>query len=266
MNRAEWRFMVSIFIFLVLAGGISGPPTVSAEKTLYFSGYKWIVKSSGTQKIGPGPNYFSDSTQNVWVDNDGLHLKITYRNGKWNCAEVYTDAPLSYGKYTFYVIGRVDQLDKNVVFAMFNYLDSAPNETNELDIEISRWGVNNNQNAQFVVQPYYKQGNMRRFDMKLNGTYTTHSFEWKKTSVLFQSLHGHYSSPPSQNYVINQWTYKGSDIPKQSERVHINLWLMKGMSPSNGREVEIVIKMFKFSKANQSTCFNTSCSWPKNLF
>src|SRR5207247_1216386 len=32
-----------------------------------FSGYNWWVKSS-TSQVGPGPNYFSNSTNNVWLD------------------------------------------------------------------------------------------------------------------------------------------------------------------------------------------------------
>lgn len=30
-----------------------------------FAGYQWFVKSSATP-VGPGPNYFSDTTNNVW--------------------------------------------------------------------------------------------------------------------------------------------------------------------------------------------------------
>src|SRR2546422_5119806 len=34
---------------------------------LGFSGYDWWVKTR-TGLVGPGPNYFSDSTNNVWLD------------------------------------------------------------------------------------------------------------------------------------------------------------------------------------------------------
>jgi hypothetical protein len=35
---------------------------------------------SSTGQVGPGPNYFSDSTNNVWLDGMGqLRLRITNR-------------------------------------------------------------------------------------------------------------------------------------------------------------------------------------------
>lgn len=36
-------------------------------RTLAWSGRSWLVKASSTP-VGPGPNLFSDSTDNVWVD------------------------------------------------------------------------------------------------------------------------------------------------------------------------------------------------------
>lgn len=37
------------------------------SRLIGFGGYDWCVKRSN-RKVGPGPNYFSDSTNNVWVD------------------------------------------------------------------------------------------------------------------------------------------------------------------------------------------------------
>ena len=55
---------------------------------LSFSGYDWWVKTSAGL-VGPGPNYFSDSTDNVWLDGQGqLHLRITNRSNQWQCAEI----------------------------------------------------------------------------------------------------------------------------------------------------------------------------------
>ena len=57
-----------------------------------FSGYDWWVKTS-SGLVGPGPNYFSDSTNNVWLDAQGrLHLRITNRSNQWQCAELVTRA------------------------------------------------------------------------------------------------------------------------------------------------------------------------------
>src|SRR5262245_44168916 len=83
----------------------------AATRTLSFSGYTWNVKSSGKSKVGPGPNYFSDSTSNVWVDAQGrLHLKITVSRNKWSCAEVVSQLSFGYGTYRFYLDSAVDSL------------------------------------------------------------------------------------------------------------------------------------------------------------
>ena len=223
-------------------------------RTVQFSGYTWIVKSSESPQ-GPGPNYWSDSKENVWVDDQGrLHLKITERNGKWYCAEVYTEESFGHGEYTFYMASRIDQLDKNVVCGLFTYLD----DNHEIDIEFSRWGDAKAANAQYVVQPWSRPGNIKRFNIALNGDYSTHRFIWRNNRVDFRSLHGrydlHYDFPPSSDYIISQWTYTGSDIPAPStEKVHINLWLMNGQPPSDGQKVEVVIEKVEFKSATTVT-------------
>ena len=91
---------------------VMGPPTLPANVTaqaiasatvervdpsvrwISFSGYDWWVKTS-FGLVGPGPNYFSDSTNNVWLDAQGrLHLRITNRSNQWQCAEVGHPADL----------------------------------------------------------------------------------------------------------------------------------------------------------------------------
>lgn len=67
---------------ITLAGKPSPP-----RAPIGFAGYTWAVKSSAG-KVGPGPNYFSSSTSNVWVDGAGLHLKITKAKARWYSAEV----------------------------------------------------------------------------------------------------------------------------------------------------------------------------------
>ena len=133
-------------------------------RTITFSGYDWNVKSCETL-AGPGPNYFSDREEDVWVDEDGqLHLKITKRNGRWYCTEVFTEASLGYGKYIFYVASRVDQLDKNIVLGLFTWDDTAPEHNcREIDIEFAKWGKETNDNAQYVVQPWDSPENIHTF-------------------------------------------------------------------------------------------------------
>ena len=226
------HFYISILVMLIY-GKIAG------GRIITFAGREWTVRSGYG---GPGPNHWSNSEENVWIDENGwLHLKIRYENGTWYCSEVSSVQPTQYGTHRFYVIGRLDLFDRNVVFALFLYA----NDTTEVDIEFSRWGNEWSWfNSQYVVQPWYHTGNVERFWMSLNGTYTTHYINWQPDSIRFESIHGHYEEPPSWWYLIHSWLYTGADIPQENESLYvcINLWLCNGTPPSNGEEVEVVIE------------------------
>ena len=215
------------------------------NRIISFSGYNWIVKQCEAT-IGPGPNYFSDDTSDVWVDeNDELHMKITSRSGKWYCSEVIADTSLGYGKYVFYVKSRVDSLDQNAILGLFTWDECAPPEPpynyREIDIEFSRWGeAQSDTNAQYVIQPWDTPGNRHKFTID-SDTCTTHMFEWREDYIEFQSYYG-CSSIPSPDDLIESWTYTGSDIPTPGkENPRINLWLFNGMPPSDDEDIEIII-------------------------
>ena len=248
-ENINWNFGQAVNIDYNVMTWDDDVPNEDVSKEINFSGYNWKVKASESSKVGPGVNYFSDSEENVWVDNDGLHLKITNRDGKWYCAEVFTERTLGYGKYIFYVVARIDTLNENVVLGLFTYdYDYSP-YYREIDIEFARWGDPSGQNSQYVIQPWDVSGNRYQFNTSLNGTWTTHLFDWNPDSIFFQSLHDHIDMPTTinPNYVINSWTYSGNYIPESgNEKVRINLWLFNGVAPSDGKEIEVVIKEFHF--------------------
>ncbi len=218
----------------------------SAQRTISFSGLTWNVKKSDIP-AGPGPNYFSDQEQDLWVDQDGrLHMKIVNRDGRWYSTEVYTQAPLEHGTYTFTLASPVDQLDPNVVLGLFTWDNAAPQYNfREIDIEFSRWGDVGALNSQYVVQPWDHPGNMHRFNTILDGTYSTHRFSWASGSVQFSSFQG---KSPNLGNLIDEWSYTGPDIPPSGEgNARINLWLMNGLAPSDGQEVEVIIDAFQYS-------------------
>ncbi len=230
------KLLPPLILFFILLFILPSVPIASAEKTIEFSGYKWYVKESDAP-VGPGPNYFSG--ENVFVDEEGLHLKITFDLLKlklgWCCAEVFCTEKLGYGTYIFHTNSMIDELDKNVVLGLFVY----ENDEEEIDIEFSRWGVENNTNAQYVVQPWNHSGNVHRFDIELTGDKEScHMFTWKRDCILFES---------SFLNSTEIWNYTGKDIPLcDNERPHINLWLYQGMMPSDLKEVEVVITKFEF--------------------
>lgn len=210
----------------------------NSDRMIKFSGYDWVVRTSEDGKKGPGPNYFSDSEDNVWVDEQGrLHLKIVKKDGKWLCSGVTLRRSMGYNKYVFYVGSRVDNLDINVVGGLFTYM----NDEEEIDIEFSKWSQINNQDSQFAVQPSHNPGNKTRFNLNLDSEFSTHFFDWKQHRIEFASYRGHTLNPDISD-VISEWTYSGKDIPPDSdEQLKINLWLFRGKPPTDGKEAEMII-------------------------
>jgi hypothetical protein len=188
---------------------------------------------------GPGPNYFSDNRENVWLDENGrLHLRITQREDKWYCASVTLLETIGQGRYVFFVDSRIDLLDKNVVGGLFSY----QSDTEEIDIEFSRWGVEAAKNGHFSVQPSTILGNTKSFDIKLSASQTTHWFNWKSKRIDFASFTGHSTVLPAARKILHRWSYRGANIPKPyGEMLKINLWLFLGRAPSDLREAEMII-------------------------
>ena len=232
---------------------------ISSFSKLYFSGYSWYLKSSPEVRKGPSYNYWSDSDENIWVDEKGLHLKITEKDGTWYCSEIYSEDSLGYGKYIFYLDGRPDLFDKNVVLGLFTYYDNPEDldKNNEIDIEFSKWGSSLPnllaRNSQFVIHPA-KKNTVYRYKMILNGNYSVHYFDWQKNFIEFKSVHGHNENINDIGFIISNKKYYGKNIPvpNTETKVRINLWLYdtnqdkKGDSPFDGEESEIIIKAFRF--------------------
>src|SRR6056297_2921238 len=114
-SRTTRLFVFYIIQFLIVLSS-SG---LLFARTIEFSGIQWHVKNRYTY---PGLNIWSDSPDNVWVDELGmLHLKITNINGKWACSEVWTNESFGHGEYIFHLAGSVNDLDKNIVAGLFLY-------------------------------------------------------------------------------------------------------------------------------------------------
>lgn len=227
-----------------------GGNVVEAARLITFAGYQWQVKSHPTA-LGPGPNLFSDSTRNVWVDSAGrLHLRITRTAGRWHCAEVINTASLAYGTYRWVLDSPVDNLDPNVVLGLFTWNDDPAYHHRELDIEFARWGQPYIETAQYVVQPWDTPGQQRRFWQPAGLRQSTHSFTWAPAGVRFQSAQGDVPAPLGSNdrRVFAEWQFaNGAAVPVAGgENARMNLWLDRGRAPSNRREVEVVFRSFQF--------------------
>jgi len=227
---------------LLTAEASTAGAAATAPRTVAFSGYSWAVKAS-PGVVGPGPNYFSDSPENVWVDDaGGLHLRITHRDGAWQAAEVVVDRSLGYGTYRFDLASPLGRLDPNVVLGLFTWSDDAAYNHREIDVEVARWGnAAAASNAQYVVQPSGRAGNLRTFALP-DVAPTVHEFTWAPKAVTFRS-----ATAAGTN--IAGWKYTGRDVPRSgNERTRINLWLARGNPPTDGAEVEVVLSNFTFTR------------------
>jgi len=225
--------------FLLAGAALAQAPAASGYgKTVFFSGYAWRVKIA-SPPVGPGPNYFSDSANNVWTDTAGrLHMKIVKTAGKWVCAEVVLQQTLGYGTYRFYLDSPVDNLDPNVVLGLFTWNDDPAFNHRELDIEFARWGKASNPNASYTVQPYTNPSNQMIFIQPAGLPQSTHSFKWQAGNVLFESL------APTDAVIARQLFTSGVP-PTGGENVRINLWLFQGKAPR--KATEVVVNRFEFA-------------------
>lgn len=238
-KKTRMNHLVKIFL---CAGILLAARGLMEAKTLSFSGLEWTVRANGYG--APGKNYWRGD--NVWVDESGrLHLKIRKIGGRWTCAELWTNEKFLYGRYSFKVIGRIDRLDKNVVFGLFNFPSEAAKEgRGEIDVEFARWGNALNGGGNYTVWSDKTPGafNTKNFSFELFGDYTSHGYTRTPQSVFFQSFHGH-----DETNEIYRWTHAGADVSKTPMPIYLNFWLYRGMPPGDGREAEIIISEVKYS-------------------
>ena len=158
---------------------------------------------------------------------------------------------LGFGRYQFQVEGPIDRLDDNVVLGLFNYptRDVGGDASNEIDIEFARWGSAKNPIGNFTVWPVEKalKPTSKTFHFTLTGNGSTHRFDWSSARVLYKSLQGCRDDDEQE---FAQWVFEPVDplkrVSQQPMPVHLNLWLFQGRPPKDQKEVEVVIRAFKF--------------------
>ena len=253
-------FAAELAVILLLSACLPpGEDGSEVVRRIEFSGYGWEVKSADKEPLAPGPNYFSDSTAQVNLDNNGwLHMNISYRNGAWRTAEVINEAALGYGKYVFYTDARLDLLDTQAVLGLFTWDPAASSDHyREVDIEFSRWGDNSaTHKGQYVVQPFDVDPDTRRnrFDFDLTGDLSTHIIDWNPSELSFHSYHGELTDEeietgPIDNNLIQTWSYSGTPPETGGAHARMNLWLYRGEPPQNPATPEhlaVVIRSFRF--------------------
>ncbi len=251
----------------------------ATQRTITFSGYTWNVKATSTEPWGPGPNYFSNYSSDIFVDSLGrLHMKIAQHNGKWYSTELISDQQMGYGTYRFYMDNDPNQINLNAVLGLFTWDDNTfqSDANSEVDIEFSKWGIADNNNVMsWAVQPTYSLNafypERRSLATFPSATPSVDSFQWAQNNVTFdcQILQNGSYTP------YKAWTFDGAANPSRSgwdgvnfsdlvtvpkpsatTHAHINLWLQDlnkdsiGDAPSDGKEIEVVISKFEYIPAN----------------
>ena len=231
-----------------------------------FAGYKWWT----LYHYDPAHGYYYNgglhtifAPQNVSVDSEGLHLKITKQDlggpdgAKWSGAEAVavqnsdgTQANLGFGTYLVSMKVKSapswSQLDPNVALGLFTYQkDKSGDENNpyrEIDLaEVSRWGdpcsaspeiCAKGGNAQFALQLYQLSHlNVHRYTIADNVDEITLVMEWTAAHqpVTFKQYNGHFTLetlPPTPDNVFTTTEDQNPFVPdSECQRFHMNFWM-----------------------------------------
>lgn len=260
-------YLICLFVLLVvlIPSTCIGATENTSNKVLNWKGQNWHLTDG---KANPGNNYWNN--KGAWIDNQNrLHLTIVNDEGTWKCTGLMSEDKYLYGTFTWTVASPVYTFDKNSVIGLFTYY----NDSQELDVEITRWGetswsdflystqfskTKGNNLVQVIlssiesfiwdktgvsalwysVQPSEIRGNRLKHVVPLGitGTNTTYRIEWKPTYVRFTSMQ-------ESGEVIADFNYTNiSGIPQKPERVMMNLWLLA--PPYDGKNIELIISDF----------------------
>lgn len=226
-------------VAVAMVDGSGKAAELPPPKTLTFSGYEWAISNGPNFRAG-SRNTFDPS--NVWTDASGaLHLRISGSKGKWTAAEVKLTRSLGYGTYRFKV-QDISHLEPSAVLTLVGW-DGVGTEQNrrELDIELSRWGYLKNDNAHYVVQPYYVPTNIVRF--RIPAGVFTHSFHWEPGQATFST---DSESGSEGSHLVEQHVFTSGVPAADNQTVRISLYVFnRGQVPLK-HENEVVIEKFEF--------------------
>jgi len=117
----------------------------------------------------------------------------------------------------------------------------AEGNRHELDVEISRWGYSNNDNAHYVVQPYYVPANIVRF--RVPAGVFTHSFHWEPGQVMFETAAG--SGGPGVP-LLNQHAFTSGVPVAGNESVRLSFFVFHRTQVPFKDGDEVVIEKFEY--------------------
>jgi hypothetical protein len=225
---------------VAIATSVGKPVAPIVSKVIHFSGYDWNVRNAASDRGGE-PNAYDPS--NVWIDKNGyLHLRMEEHDGLWTCAEVSLTRSLGYGSYIF-VVQDIGHFGPSAALGLYTNDDFRTDDSpSELGIELSRWGIADSRNAQYVVQPFYVPENVSRF-MAPPGV-LTHMLRWESERASFKTVRG--SAIGSGAATISEHIFTSGVPTPAKETAHIGLYSYRHSKNASQQPVEVVIEKFEF--------------------
>ncbi len=216
----------------------------TGKRIIRWQGLNWTCKN--VQGADPGSNNFSDSSDNIWVDDQQrLHLTIKKDSGDWNCTEIRCQNNYTFGKFTWKIdpASPVFNLSQESAWiGFFSYRD----DNNETDIEISRWQVQGNHLILYTLQPYWIPGNSQGHlpavtnsqgstttEDNYDGSGMTVSMDREPTYVDFTALDN------NGNVIAYEHFTNSAVIDQGPEQLMMNFYLRS--IPTSGPDVEIIL-------------------------
>lgn len=232
-----------------IPSGAPGPQDLTTIVPVMWQGQLWMGRMSPVLHQGPAPNYWLATPQTVYTDSSGaLHLVATHIAGNWYSAGVNSvKSDYGYGDYRFVIDSHLGDFDPNAVVGMFTYDKTAANGHNEIDVELSRWGVPDPTaaNAQFVIQPWRIGNHIRRFPAPTDRP-LTFEYNWQPNKVVFRVYDGTSANSP----VIKRWVAHSAPVPSSNTKMHLNMWFFRGRPPYDNSSQEVVFQSFTYTPAS----------------
>ena len=273
-QKSTYLLLAAAVAFVLHGCKQSDPPYDGRDgDTVEFAGQTWDVKSSN-DRVGPGPNLFSERFSDVYVDENGwLHLKIARHGTQWYASEVISQSVVGYGRYEWTVGSDVWNLPENIVVGLFTWDNNTFQEAanSEVDIEFSKWGdVDAASTLSYSVQPvnfgtYFPErtyGDPASTTSALEGV-STHVFNWTDSLITWESYEGDAASGTP----IDTWSFdlnnparakqEGGNIsnsiiipePGATTNARINFWILPHIdaAPTDGAEQELIVRSFNYT-------------------
>jgi beta-glucanase (GH16 family) len=206
--------------------------SAASATEIEWAGTRWIARSGVGKPCAS--NRWNEEVASV--DAEGwLHLTLArMTDGSFACVELESTKRFGFGRYAFEIRGPIGDIDPDVVLGVFMYppADVGPDGTNEIDIEIARWGDANAPQINYTAWNRSQPGKRHAaLPAPANTSQSTFAFTWQRDMVIWSSSL-HDGRPV---------TVQGG-VADQPQKLMINLWLFKRPEPRRGKEVEFIIK------------------------